>query len=374
MKSKLVILSLMLAGAASTISAQTKEKYVSESWKDNFFVSVGVGGQVCVNPDNSDYGLGHAITPNLAISFGKLFTPTWGVRAQVAGFWSTLYSEYASPVAGQYEEIKNKNFGTVRFDALYNVSNAIWGYNPDRLFNLSVFAGPGITFAKAYGKQEDLNALVNGSVGLQGAFNINQNWDINIEARGEVSPSIFGSKSSAHTDGAVSLLAGATYYFGGKKFVPYVAKVNQDAINDELNRYRAELAQAQQDLADSKNAYVAPAAPAQEVVKLVETAGVRAIFFNLGSAKIDDYGQVNIQLAAKSIKANTDKKYKIAGYCDKATGSSSFNQKLSEKRAQAVYDALVAEGVDKDQLELVGFGGTENMFGKNHLNRCVIIE
>ena len=374
MKSKLVILSLMLAGAASTISAQTKEKYVSESWKDNFFVSVGVGGQVCVNPDNSDYGLGHAITPNLAISFGKLFTPTWGVRAQVAGFWSTLYSEYASPVAGQYVEFKNKKFGTVRFDALYNVSNAIWGYNPDRLFNLSVFAGPGLTFSKTYGKQEDLNALVNGSVGLQGAFNINQNWDINIEARGEVSPSIFGSKSSAHTDGAVSMLAGATYYFGGKKFVPYVAKVNQDAINDELNRYRAELAQAQQELTDSKNAYVAPAAPAQEVVKLVETAGVRAIFFNLGSAKIDDYGKVNIQLAAKSIKANTDKKYKIAGYCDKATGSSSFNQKLSEKRAQAVYDALVAEGVDKDQLELVGFGGTENMFGKNHLNRCVIIE
>ena len=54
MRSKLVIFSLMLAGVASTLSAQTKEKYVSESWKDNFFVSVGVGGQVCVNPDDSD--------------------------------------------------------------------------------------------------------------------------------------------------------------------------------------------------------------------------------------------------------------------------------------------------------------------------------
>ena len=365
----------MLAGAASTLSAQTKEKYVSQNWKDNFFVSVGVGGQACVNPDNSDYGLGHAITPNLAISFGKLFTPTWGVRAQVAGFWSTLYSEYASPVAGQYEEIKNKKFGTLRFDAMYNVSNAIWGYNPDRLFNLSVFAGPGLTFSKTYGKQEDLNALVNGSVGLQGAFNVHKNWDINIEARGEVSPSIFGAKSSAHTDGAVSLLAGATYYFGGKKFVPYISKVDQSAINDELNRYRSELAQAQTDLTNAKNA-AAAARPVEskEVVKEVETAGIRAIFFNLGSAKLDDYGKVNIQLAAKSLKANPDKKYKIAGYCDKATGSASFNQKLSEKRAQVVYDALVAEGVDKDQLELVGFGGTENMFGKDYLNRCVILE
>ncbi|MDC1828768.1 cell envelope biogenesis protein OmpA, partial [Bacteroides uniformis] len=37
-------------------------------------------------------------------------------------------------------------------------------------------------------------------------------------------------------------------------------------------------------------------------------------------------------------------------------------------------DALIAQGVDKDQLELVGFGGTENMFGKNFLNRVVILE
>ena len=40
----------------------------------------------------------------------------------------------------------------------------------------------------------------------------------------------------------------------------------------------------------------------------------------------------------------------------------------------SVYDALVKEGVSKDQLELVGFGGTDNMFGKNFLNRVVILE
>ena len=38
------------------------------------------------------------------------------------------------------------------------------------------------------------------------------------------------------------------------------------------------------------------------------------------------------------------------------------------------YDALIKEGVSKDQLELVGFGGTANMFGKNFLNRVVILE
>ena len=112
----------------------------------------------------------------------------------------------------------------------------------------------------------------------------------------------------------------------------------------------------------------------KEVVKEVEVAGPRAIFFQIGKSKIDDYGMVNIRLAAKILKANPDKKYKVAGYADKATGSAKWNQKLSEARAQAVYDALIKEGVSKDQLELVGFGGTANMFGKNFLNRVVILE
>lgn len=48
MKSKLVILSLLLAGATAA-TAQTKETFYSESFKDNIFVSVGVGAQGCVN-------------------------------------------------------------------------------------------------------------------------------------------------------------------------------------------------------------------------------------------------------------------------------------------------------------------------------------
>ena len=74
MKSKLVILSLLLSGA-TIANAQTKEKYYSESWKDNFFISVGVGGQVVTNPSNFDYGFhntsGECIT-------GKILQPGMG--------------------------------------------------------------------------------------------------------------------------------------------------------------------------------------------------------------------------------------------------------------------------------------------------------
>jgi len=228
--------------------------------------------------------------------------------------------------------------------------------------------------SKSYPKDDKVRLLVGASLGLGAKYNIDQKWAIDLEARGTVSPSVFGSVSDAKTEGIVGLTVGATYTFGGKKFVACDAKVDQNAINNEINKYRSELAQAQADLANAKNALANAKPVTKEVVKEIEVAGPRAIFFKIGSARIDDYGMVNIQLAAKILKANPDKKYKVAGYADKATGSASWNQKLSEKRAQAVYDALIKEGVDKDQLELVGFGGTANMFGKNYLNRVVILE
>ena len=383
MKSKLVILSLMLTGIAVSATAQNKEKFYSEKVGDNIFVSVGVGAQACINPDNTNYGFGKAITPQITVSLGKWFSPVWAVRGQVSGVWSKLNTYHYNGNAIYLDKGKSqkdwKKVDPTTFalhaDGIFNLSNAICGYNPDRLFSLSAYAGPGLSFAKnIYGNDDKVNCVINASVGLMGQFNINQYLDINVEARGLISPSIYGKYSSADCDGSFALTAGVSYTFGGKKFVSCGAKVDQDAINAEINKYRSELAQAQADLANAKNALANMKPEAKEVVKEIEVAGPRAIFFKIGRANIDDYGMVNIELAAKILKANSGKKYKVAGYADKATGSASWNQKLSEKRAQNVYDALIKQGVDKDQLELVGFGGTANMFGKNFLNRVVILE
>ena len=401
MKSKLVILSLMLAGAAATASAQNKEKFVSESWKDNIFVSVGVGMQGTFNPD-TDFG--KSVTPLINLSVGKFFNPVWGVRGQIYGWQAKQETAYPFLNDPSYTKRERKeNYIGLNADAMVNLSNLICGYNPDRLFELNFFVGPSVNIVKNFGTWQlgykmvetgegsgkyenvidpattkpvnhDLRWLVGASVGLGAKFNINPSWAIDVEARGQVTPAILGAYSSGSTDGYLHLTAGVTYTFGGKKFVSCGSKLDEEAINNEINKYRSELTQAQSDLANAKNALANVKPEVKEVTKEVQVAGPRAIFFKIGSARIDDYGKVNIELAAKILKANPDKKYKVAGYADKATGSASWNQKLSEKRAQAVYDALVAQGVNKDQLELVGFGGTENMFGKNYLNRVVILE
>lgn len=405
MKSKLVILSLLVAGAAATATAQTKEKFYSEKAKDNVFISVAGGAQVNLNPDNS---FGKALTPHVSVSLGKWINPVWGFRGQVSAWSQKLNMSRNSGTVnlvgsdlvytpGNSNEYRSFNYINTHLDGLMNLSNLLCGYNPNRVFNLSVFAGPGFTFARdrsnetlvttfsnssantgTYVREVEsgkIKPMVNGSVGLLANFFVSKSLSIDLEARGEVSPSVFGKFSgNSYTDGAVSLTAGLTYTFGGRKFTPVAAQVDEAALNNEINRYRSELARAQADLANAKNALANAKPVVKEVTKEVVVAGPRAIFFRIGSARIDDYNRVNIELAAKILKANPDKKYKVAGYADKATGSSSWNQKLSEKRAQNVYDALVKEGVSKDQLEYVGFGGTENMFGKNYLNRVVILE
>ena len=268
MKSKLVILSLMLAGAAVTANAQTKEKYVNEKASDNIFVSV-TGGISMTNSGKSEGKFGSP-APHITVSVGKWFTPVWAVRAQ-GGLWrsnfDTFWSKGTIGDNGQLMGSDNsyhKNVGQLRLDAMFNISNAIWGYNPDRLFNLSVFAGPGLTIAKGNGAFEVVTnetsgtwykklagdngagAYINGSVGLQGKFNVNKYWDIDVEARGELASSYLGYLSSSRTTAGLYFGVGATYTFGGKKFVPYTSKVDIDALNAEITSIEVNLSRHRQ--------------------------------------------------------------------------------------------------------------------------------
>ena len=52
---------------------------------------------------------------------------------------------------------------------------------------------------------------------------------------------------------------------------------------------------------------------------------------------------------------NPELKYEVQGHTD-STGSPEANQKLSEKRAQAIVDKLVELGIDESRLTAVGKG------------------
>jgi len=79
------------------------------------------------------------------------------------------------------------------------------------------------------------------------------------------------------------------------------------------------------------------------------------INFALGTAKLTDAAQKSLNGVAQILIGLPGMKLEIAGYTDNI-GDSKRNQQLSQKRAQAVKDYLVKQGIPADQLSAKGFG------------------
>jgi OOP family OmpA-OmpF porin len=79
------------------------------------------------------------------------------------------------------------------------------------------------------------------------------------------------------------------------------------------------------------------------------------ITFENNSDTIKSQSDANIQEYADFLNKHTNYSAKIVGYTD-SRGSESYNQKLSEKRANAVVSALEAKGVNAKQLSAKGAG------------------
>ena len=87
------------------------------------------------------------------------------------------------------------------------------------------------------------------------------------------------------------------------------------------------------------------------------------ITFDCCSAKIKPQYMEKIKEFAEFLKENPAYKAEIDGYTDN-TGSKTYNIILSQKRAKAVYDALIKLGISKDRLKWAGFG-PENPIAPN---------
>ena len=74
---------------------------------------------------------------------------------------------------------------------------------------------------------------------------------------------------------------------------------------------------------------------------------------------------------AEYAKAN-DKVMVVTGYADSNTGSAEYNQKLSEKRANAVAEQLVKMGVDRNKIEVVAKGGVYALSPISYNRRVVV--
>ncbi len=377
MKKRLLLLLIaatpLLSFAQESTALIVQEKntswsgYVTNRFWDNWFISIGAGGEVYFGQNDSQGKFGKRIAPAFDFSVGKWIVPTIGLRAQVSGFKlrgytydpNNMYVSSGPDNDGLFKQ-SWKQFN-VHGDVLLNLSNWLGGYRYDRFYEAIPYLGFGIMHACTSAD----NNVFTANAGLINKMRLSDAFDLNVEIRGSVFEKKFaGEPGGKRANGILTVTAGFSYKFKNREFkrnIPVAPVVMAEDIaynnqlNNELNRVKAE----KQAVKVEKEVIAAP----------------RAIFFNINKADITAKDKVNLEYMAEQMKANPDKRYTIVGYADKATGTPEFNLQLSQKRAENVYNVLTKEfGVNPSQLKVEYKGGVSDLFDGNSLNRVAIIE
>lgn len=82
-----------------------------------------------------------------------------------------------------------------------------------------------------------------------------------------------------------------------------------------------------------------------------------SILFGFDSSTLSAEAKANLDKMITVFSTYPDTDIEIQGHTDN-TGAAAYNQTLSEKRAKAVYDYLIAKGVAPARLKVVGYGLT----------------
>ena len=88
------------------------------------------------------------------------------------------------------------------------------------------------------------------------------------------------------------------------------------------------------------------------------------ILFATNSSSVSDASKNALRNFSSSLKNNPDTYVKIVGHTDN-TGRVDYNQTLSEKRAQSVFDYLQSQGVGNSRMTYEGKGIHEPVAGNN---------
>ncbi len=318
--------------------------------------------------------LGWQIEGNLT----KWFNPIVGARLQITGGKLNASDDFD----------RKSSWVFPHFDGVLNISNWIGGYREDRVYYAKLFAGFGVNCVNVDTETATGFAATGG---LINTFRVCKQLDINLELKGLLTaghdmPAAIAPIAAKYGQ-IYSATLGIAYRFNKRDW-------NKAYNQEEIDAYLASIAALEASLADAhrNEGKLAERLAAQKAATdqaLKDNEALRAelakrktsvvsstaLFFNLNSARLLDRAKSSMQILKETIAAAPkDQVFTLIGHADDETGSPEYNQKLSEKRAKAVYDYLVEQGVNKDQLTWKGVGSSENIFPINSTNRVVIVK
>lgn len=353
---------ISVASMAQNADATEKYSVATNSFWSNWFIQAGAQYSAVYSAQEHGFGFtknplkSFRSNPQASIALGKWFTPGLGLRVKASGIWGKALEH-------------SYKYWNAQGQALFNLSNMICGYNPDRIYNLVPFIGGGI------GRNCSDNVYAMGlSVGILNQFYLSKKVAVNLELGWNRMENDLVFPGSQVNEGkrfwdshAIILYAevGLTYNLGKATWnktpdVDAIKALSQsqiDALNAQLADEKAEIDRLKNMLANQKPA---PAPAVTKSIKEFITTPV-SVFFNISKTDVaNPKDLVNVKALAKYAKENNSN-ILVTGYADNSTGTPAINQKLSENRANQVVEELVKMGVSRDKISTAAKGGVKEL-------------
>ena len=380
------------AVTVTEFTCDNSDHYFS-NWRNNWFIELSAGAnQPLVERQSGPVLQGRLWTVNYGVGFGRWFSPYLGFRIKAIG--GPLHWNYAGDANNNLSWTRSRHV-SLTAELMWDMFNSFGGVNPDRVFSIVPFVGLGGDANWHFRNSEgdvpgasNINAAHSNRIksvqwalpvtaGLQFRFRLCKYVDFFAEARATFYADNWNNVASGRSiESLVSAMGGFNFNIGGRgwnKFneCTYVSQLA--ALNGQVNDLRAQLLACGQTVADLQSQLPCPEVVEKDCANAPLMATVR---FLINSDRILPTEEVNIYSMAEWLKANPNEKIVIAGYADKDTGTAEYNMGLSERRAQAVKDALVnTYGIDADRLATKAFGSDVQEYpSHNDWNRIVIFK
>ena len=355
---RLFMIAVALLALGSAANAQQSMSDESVEFRPHW--SLGVQG-------GAGYTLGEAsfaklLSPAAQLSATYHFHHAFGVRVGLSG-WQGKGGLVLS------EDIYKFQYGQLSADFTMDLASLISGFDHQRVFSPYLFAGIGGAYgfnneeanalATQYGAAFpliwDTKAFVVGRLGAGVDFWLTKAIALGIEGNANMFSDKLNSKECGKglaADWQFDLLAGVKFRLG--------------------DNTRPSAAYAAQVAAAEAAAAAAAALAAEKAAVAAENS--EDVFFTIDSYYIRPTEGKKLETLAAWMKENPDFTVTLVGYADKKTGTYEVNQRISERRANAVKDRLVKLGVPAERIMTFFKGDTVQPFAENAKNRVVICE
>lgn len=342
---KIIMMLALVMGFAVSANAQTA-LVDNGTTKDNWYVGVGVGTNVW--NDVNSWTLFNTKTSN-----GNSWWRTQPVHANVTvGKMITPYVGAEVDYLGVFNLENSKTFldaHNLTGNVVFNVSNLLAGYHGHRrCFELELLGGAGWVheFDSEFAKGSTGGNALSVRGALRGNVNVSKNVAITVTPEYLWLPKQFTMRGEFQ---GVNLSVGLKYRIPTTRGnFPLKQLRNQselDALNatiQSLQHTNAELARVNAELEETIKQLLTEGHKVS-----VKTQSLGSYYFDKGKYDVD------VNKVAGLVKAlkDTNGSIVLTGTTS-PEGSESFNKTLAEKRANAVKDALVANGIDASRIKV----------------------